>query len=169
MSAVQPNTIISHWSHRADAIQASSDQFYTTVQGLIDKERVEKIDIERVNFSQGGIFSAKREYLQIRRGDDVFHVCAAPFGTGFFVSCWLGNVERGFWVWVAKLPFIGMFVHWFIKPLTYYKVDTALMFQSVTQGAVTAALDDMLKQKGMRALSDTERKPIMRDFFAQLG
>ena len=52
---------------------------------------------------------------------------------------------------------------------TYYSVDTALMFQSVTHGAVTAALDNALNAKGQRTLSDVDRRPIMKDFFERLG
>jgi hypothetical protein len=169
MSAKEPTTIISHWNHRAEDVQVSADSFYKTVEDLLQVQNVEKIKLERVNFSEGGFFSAKREYLQICRGDDIFHVCAAPFGSGFFVSSWLGNVESGLWAWLLSKPIIGPLVRRFIKPLTYYKIDTALMFQSIAQGAVTKALDDMLNAKGLRALSESERKPIMRDLFAQLG
>lgn len=169
MAAVEPTNIISHWSHRAEGLQISSDDFYRLVKIIVDAEKVEKIKLERVNFSEGGLFSAKREYLQIRRGGDIYHVCAAPFGQGFFVSSWLGTIESGFWAWIAMWPIIGPLVHRFLRPLTYYKIDTAMMFHSITQGAVAKALDDMLKTKGLRALTETEKKPIMRDFFAKLG
>jgi hypothetical protein len=56
-----------------------------------------------------------------------------------------------------------------VNTLTYYRVDTALMFQSVTHGAVLGALDTVLSSKGLRALSEVERKPTMRDFFSKLG
>lgn len=169
MSRVNPTTIISNWHHGVDGLQQSSDAFYKEVERQLKEHNVDGLKIERVNWSEGGIFSAKREYLQVRRGEHVFHVCAAPFGNGFFISWWLGHVQTGFLAWLATLPLIGIFVRNFLTRLTYYKIDTALMFQSVTHSVVSGILDTMLNAKGMKALSDVERAPIMRDFFAQLG
>jgi len=165
MSATPATTIISHWNHRANQIQLSPNEFYRVVEERLAKEGLEKVKTTRVNMSEGGIFSSKREYLQVRRGDHIFHICAAPFGQGFFVSWWLGSVEKGFWAWMAKIPLIGRLFTGLFKPLTYYRVDSALMFQSVTHAAITEALDSLLSQKGLKALSEGDRKPIMRDFF----
>jgi hypothetical protein len=169
MSRVDPTIIISHWYNRADGLQQSSDGFYREVEKALSEHKIEHIKVERVNWSEGSIFSSKREYLQIRRGEHVFHICAAPFGNGFFISWWLGHVQSGFLAWCARLPIIGLLVSRFLTRLTHYKIDTALMFQSVTHSVVAGILDEMLNAKGMRALSDTERAPIMRDFFAQIG
>lgn len=169
MSHVVPTVILSHWNHRVEGMQQSSNDFYAAVERLIRDENVDGVKIERVNISEGGVFSSKREYLQIRRGEHVFHVCAAPFGTGFFLSSWLGIKESGFSAWLSELPVIGVLVQNFLKPLTYYKIDTALMFQSIAHTAVLRVLDDLTTTKGIRALTETERKPIMRDFFSRLG
>lgn len=169
MSTVAATSIISHWSHMFQGLQQSANDFYREVGAILGSQALKDAKVESVRFSEGGIFSAKREYLQIRRGDHVFHICAAPFGNGFFVSWWLGAVDRGFFAWLAKLPLIGRLFRIFIKPLTYYKVDTALMFQSVTHGAVLEALDKLTEGKGLRALSDVERKPAMRDLFQGIG
>jgi hypothetical protein len=169
MSRVVPTTIISHWNHRTDGLQQSSDIFYGEVERTIKEQKIDAIKIERVNWSEGGMFSAKREYLQVRRGDHVFHVCAAPFGNGFFISWWLGHVEGGLLAALSGLPVIGFLVRNLLTPMTYYKLDTALMFQSITHSSVAGTLDAMLNAKGMRALSDVERAPVMRDFFAQIG
>lgn len=169
MSRVVPTTVISHWNHRSDGIQQSSNAFYSEIERALGAHQLDHLKIERVNLSEGGIFSSKREYLQVHRGEHVFHVCAAPFGNGFFISWWLGHVDSGIWATLAGLPIIGFLVRNFLKPLTYYKIDTALMFQSITHSAVMETLNTMLDAKGMRSLSDTERAPIMRDFFAQIG
>lgn len=169
MGRVVPTTVISHWNQRIDGMQQSSTGFYTEVERILGSENVENVRSERVNIAEGGLFSSKREYLQVRRGEHVFHVCAAPFGNGFFISWWLGQVESGFMAWLSGLPVIGVLVQNFVKPLTYYKIDTALMFQSVTHSAVLRVLDELTHAKGLRALSDVERKPVMRDFFAHIG
>ena len=150
-------------------MEQSSQEFYQIVEGALESLRLKNIRMERITLSEGGIFSAKREYLQVRRDDQVFHVCAAPFGPSFFISWWLGSVEKGLWALVGAWPIIGPLVQRFLKPLTYFKIDTALMFQSMTHGAVMEALDSLTQAKGIRQLTGDERKPIMRDFFSQIG
>ena len=169
MAYVNPTTILSHWNQMIPGLRQSAQEFYGSVETFLAPHDLKNVKLERVNLSEGGLLSAKREYLQIRRGEHVFHVCAAPFGNGFFISSWLGQVESGLFAWLASLPFIGWFFQRFVKPLTYYKIDTALMFQSVAHGAVMEALDGITQAKGLRSLSESERKPVMRDFFAQIG
>lgn len=164
-----PTTILSHWDYRIEDMEQSAIAFYGEVERRLDEHRVDHLKTERITIAEGGIFSAKREYLQVRRGEHVFHICAAPFGSGFFVSWWLGHVESGFWALLARIPVLGFIVRNFLKPITYFKVDTALMFQSVTHASVTDALDAMLSGKGRQALSYLERRPVMRDFFAAIG
>jgi hypothetical protein len=172
MSAVSASAVLSHWNHLVPEMQQSSNDFYGAVDRLLKEARLEDAKVERVNLHEGGLLSAKREYLQVRRKEHVFHVCAAPFGSGFFVSWWLGEVQSGFFAMLSGLPYIGWlfaFLANLAKPLTYYRVDTALMFQSATHGAVLGALESVINAKGMRALTDSERKPVMRDLFAQLA
>lgn len=171
MSASEPTSVISHWNHMVPDMQQSSDSFYTAVTNILQGQSLADTKVERVNLAEGGIFSSKREYLQVRRKDHVFHVCAAPFGSGFFISWWLGEIESGLFAWLSSLPFVGwMFtlLRNLVKPLTYYRIDTALMFQSVTHGAVLAALDEISEAKGQRGIPESERTPVMRDFWGKL-
>lgn len=48
---------------------------------------------------------------------------------------------------------------------TYYEIDVALMFQELVHGGVLEAVDAVVASKGLRALADDERKPVMRGFF----
>ena len=50
------------------------------------------------------------------------------------------------------------------SPPTFYKLDTALMFQEAVHNAVLEVIDGMTSAKGLRALSDLERKPILKAF-----
>lgn len=168
-TAKTPTTVLSHWSQLIPGLQQSSKEFYRAVEGILTRRNLDKTVCTLVEFAEGGIFSAKREYLQVRRKEHVFHICAAPFADGFFVSSWLGHIESGFFAWLASLPLVGWLFHVFVRPLTYYKIDTALMFQSVTHGAVLEALDGLTQAKGIRALTESERKPVMRDFFKAIG
>jgi hypothetical protein len=172
MSHAQPTSIMSHWHKMFAGMQQSSNEFYSAIEKQLAQHQLKDVKTERVNLSEGGVLSAKREYLQIRRKEHVYHICAAPYGDGFFVSSWLGHIESGFWAMLAGLPVVGFWVRIFkmtMKPMTYYAIDTALMFQSVAHGSVLAALDQVTTAKGLRALPEDERKPVMRDFFSRIG
>lgn len=172
MGAVAATSILSHWNHMVPGMAQSAMDFYGAVERSLLAQHLDDTKTERVNIAEGGILSAKREYLQVRRREHVFHICAAPFGSGFFVSWWLGEVRSGLFAQLASLPYVGFIFRILAnvaKPLTYYRIDTALMFQSVTHGAVLEALDGAITARGARALTELERKPIMRDFFDQLG
>jgi hypothetical protein len=171
MATAPATTIISHWDHMVPCMQQSSAEFYSAVDQCLKEHHLSDANTERVNIREGGLLSAKREYLQVRRKDHVFHICAAPFGNGFFVSWWLGEVQTGLMAMLAGLPFVGRvfaILTILTKPLTYYRVDTALMFQSITHGAVLSALESVIEAKGARALTEIDKKPIMRDFFGTL-
>lgn len=169
MAHVAPTTILSHWNQMIPGLNQSAQEFYGSIESALALHDLKNVKLERVNLAEGGLLSAKREYLQIRRGEQVFHVCAAPYANGFFISSWLGQVESGLFVWLASLPFVGWFFERFVKPITYYKIDTAMIFQSIAHGAVMHALDSITEQRGLRALTESERKPVMRDFFQSIG
>lgn len=65
---------------------------------------------------------------------------------------------------ILDVPIIGALYGSLFRPTTYYKLDTALMFQESVHAAVLEVLDSLTKTKGLRALTEFERKPIMRDF-----
>lgn len=49
--------------------------------------------------------------------------------------------------------------------MTSFRHDTALMFQESVRAAVLEVVDGITKAKGLRALSELERKPILTSFF----
>jgi hypothetical protein len=172
MSAAKPSEILSHWYHHVPGLSQSAEEFYGAVDRALGEHHLKDTKTEQVEIAEGGLLSAKRAYLQVRRKEHVFFICAAPFGNGFFISWWLGEVRSGLFAELASIPYVGFIFRLLAaaaKPLTYYRVDTALMFQSVTHGAVLSVLDSATTATGLRALTPDERKPVMRDFFRQLG
>lgn len=215
--AKQASVIFSHWYHLFETLQESPKTFYESLESSIKKRGVEDVSLSRIDYHEGGVFSAKREYLRAERHRLVFDVCAAPFGNGFFVSWWLGET-RSFWnmvvtvamivlglflfgyfikslgffsgivvalfvsfliLWVfgylvregslrielslSEIPLFGPMFDLIFKPLTYYRIDTNLMFQQSIHMAVLEVVDEMTKAKGVRSLSETERKPILKN------
>ncbi len=203
--------VFSHWYHLIEGLQDSPQRFYTSLEEAIQRRQIPNISLSRVDYHEGGIFSAQREYLRVSRKEYLFDICVAPFGNGFFVSWWLGEPRpspvlptlgaivgtalllyyggisntimvliAAFFVvgalmsqmgeeeWVAYLlviPGVGPLLKRLFLPLSYYRIDTALMFQESVHRAVLEVIDEITKLKGLRVLSEGERKPILSDLF----
>jgi hypothetical protein len=226
MSQPAPATIISHWYNLIGSFTYSTQDYYQQIEAAVSQLQIPDLKVSRVEWKEGGMFSAKREYLRIRRDRLVFDVCGAPFGTGYFVSWWLGELKGanifmvlgvifGFFIvamlaisllgtifssilggfigmifmflsipfvffllalfirqnpmgiedTIMDIPFIGPLYERLFRPVTYYKVDTALMFQSAIHSSVLQVVDMITQAQGVRALTAEERKPIMREFY----
>src|SRR6202451_901199 len=81
--------VISHWDQLIENFQASSMEFYNSVEKALEGRAVPEIHWTRVEHKEGGLASAKRQYLRTQRGKYAFEICDAPFGTCFFLSSWL--------------------------------------------------------------------------------
>ena len=88
-----PTAVISHWYKLIENLQASSMEFYSSIESAIQRRQVPDTKPSRVDWRESGFTSARREYLRVARGRHVFDICGAPFGTGFFVSWWLGEAR----------------------------------------------------------------------------
>jgi hypothetical protein len=157
--------IISHWSYMLEDIQHSPQDFYAAVQAAVESRNLPNVGMSRVVWKEGGLLSASREYLRVHGRDIFFDVCGAPFGNGFFVSWWMGEPPAGCLATLVRTPIIGEWVQYLAKPITFYRLDTRLMFQSSTHAAVLEVVDQITEIRGVRSLSDAERKPIMREFY----
>ena len=154
--------VLSHWYHLVEGLQASPKEFYTAVEHAIEQHKLPDAKRHRIDWSEGGIFTAKREYLRVTRKHLVFDICGAPFGTGFFVSWWLGNKSSSLRTLILAIPVLGR-IWEALFPDTYYKHDTALMFQASVGNIVSEIVDEMATAKGLRTLSELERRPILRE------
>lgn len=206
--------VLSHWYHLIEGLQTSSLDFYGKVEAALEPRQLPDASRSRVDWREGGAFSARREYLRVSRGRHTIDICGAPFGTGFFVSWWLaesrpnpilptiaallaigilGNIFRaigglaltvvgvvGVFIalgavmgqgeaewhgYLLAIPILGPLWERLFLPATYYRIDTALMFQEATRHAVLDVVDGFTKAQGLRALTELERKPILRDFY----
>jgi hypothetical protein len=225
---------ISHWDRLIEDFQGSSLEFYNSVEKALESRSVPQTHWTRVEHKEGGLGSANRVYFRTQRGKYAFDVCAAPFGTGFFVSWWftepplpfafiytllslfgvmiamdiafaigmgIGMVMKGYafgaflgicaaglgvpaLLWlighgirqgtipgertVLAMPLIGWIYERIFAPATFYAMDTALMFQKAVHQAVQDVIQCMTDGKGVRALTEAERQPIMKHFGASV-
>lgn len=160
--------VISHWSTLIQDFQYSPQQFYQQVTSAIERRQIPNAKIDRILFKESHLLSAKREYLRINcKNDFYFAICAAPFGTGFFVSYWQLQPPDGcLMALFESVPILSGIAKAMVKPWTYYRIDTITMFQTATHSAVLEVVDSITSAvQGVRGLLDSERKPVMRAFF----
>jgi len=165
--AKQDAFIISHWHHLLENYSESSQNFYSQLEQATKQKNIPDIKVSRIDYREGGIFSAKREYLRVKRKGLLFDICAAPFGNSFFISWWLGEKMGPFLSLLLLIPGIGAWIIKTFRPETYYRTDTTLMYQELVHSAVLELLDCITKDKGLRALSELERKPILRSLMGK--
>ncbi len=78
---------------------------------------------------------------------------------GYFVEQGtLGDEE-----WVMSLPIVGRLYVLVFNPLTYYRQDTAMMFRDSIRSAVNEVIDGLLSGQGLRALTEDQKLPGIRD------
>lgn len=209
--------VVSHWHKLLEDQQASALDFYGAVEEELKRREVPGLQLERVDWREGGVTSAKREYLRIGRERLTFDLCAAPYGTGYFYSWWvakqkspyaamlgvvglivvlgavglfisklgmfiglimfliallasLAGVEHGARAGnvhleeaVQAIPGVGAMYNSLFKPVTYYSLDTAIMFQESVSKAVGTVIANERNAQGLRALSPDEERPQIRD------
>jgi hypothetical protein len=61
---------------------------------------------------------------------------------------------------MLAIPLVGALYGKLFAPQTYYRIDTMLMFQSAVHSALLEVIDRQTSDKGLRALTEVERKPI---------
>ena len=165
--------IISHWYTLVEDFQHSPQDCYQQIEQAIAKREVPKLTVGRSTGKEGGMLSASREYLRVYWKDYIFDICAAPYGKGFFFSWWLIQKQsmgclRILLALFLFSTFIGIPLIYFLirtRTPTYFEMDTSSMFQEAIRKSVLEVVDAITKPKGIRALSDDERKPILREFY----
>lgn len=171
----------------------SPKELYSLVEERVRVREIPDVQPSRVDWYEGGAFSDKREYLRLNRRDLDFYICAAPFGTGFFVSSRLTTPASVNWLLFVPVGILGfVFAAWIllkifglffglllslgaviagiiyvinVTKLTFYKIDTALMFQEAVHQSLLDAIDCATSARGIEPLSELERKPVMHALF----
>jgi hypothetical protein len=121
MATESPADVLSNWSFLIENLQASPMSFFQCVEAAIIKRSIPETESSRVDYMEGGIASAKREYLRIKRGKLIFDVCAAPYGNGFFVSWWLSKPRPA----ISLIAIAGVIIGYFVFALLLMAVAGA--------------------------------------------
>jgi hypothetical protein len=69
--------VISHWHYSLEDFNTSALDFYRSIDDAL-KAKEAPIAIERVEWKESGILSARREYLRVSYGRFSFDLCGRP-------------------------------------------------------------------------------------------
>ena len=155
----------SRWNTLINNFDFSSKEFYTLLREEFKNQDVTGITIETERFFEQSMLSAKRLYLKVKWKDYQYFICGAPFGNGFFVSWWLFYRNPILKIIISKIPFIGGWLVRKIFPVTFYTIDTASMFMTYAHQSVLTVIERITKDKGTRALTELESKPVLNNIF----
>jgi hypothetical protein len=118
---------IGHWSQLLEGLRASPQDFYAAVDAAIQRREIPDCRLSRTDWREGGLISAKREYLRAERGDYLIDICGAPFGNAFFVSSWLCTPPPN--LFKAALMVLGglLFGGWLVNDLSIIRSALLLL------------------------------------------
>lgn len=153
---------IGNWNHLFPNMQLDPNDFYDLIEELLEDREIPDINTHRRTFKQGGIFSYHRIYLEVSRKDYIFHICAAPWGIGFFFSWWIREKLSPADELLILIPYFGPRIVRARQYKSYYKLDTDAMFRKSVHQCVMDAIDQLTNQVGIRALTEFERQPDLR-------
>lgn len=118
------DNVLSHRSFVFEGFSASASEFYALLQAMVGTRSIPGAKVSRVFLSEGGFWGAKREYLRIRRGSQVFDVCAASFGGSFMVTWWLRRLPSRTWLkWAVGVLLFDVFLGTLYQPIELVIAD----------------------------------------------
>ncbi len=153
----KPFTAKKPWQHYFDGQQFSTTDFYALVEAGVKQRMMPIVSIGQETFHETHVLSDLRAYLKISHNEFIFYVCAAPFGTGTFVSWWLCVEDEG---WVNKIWLVSKLMGKDRNNKTFYQMDTEAMYKGMVHSIVQEAIDKTTNTHGVRGLSELERQYI---------
>jgi hypothetical protein len=124
-----------------------------------------------ISFASGGAEAATR-FLNSIRIYQAWRLLLSPwvlYPFSFVIVLWViafaARIGRyGPEAAILTVIGIGWFYKRFFAPETYYRIDTLIMFRTAVHEAMIEAIDAVTVGKGLRGLSEEERRPIFDKF-----
>jgi len=102
--------VVAHWSKLLEDFEISATVFCASVEQALVHRKIPGLSISRVTWSEGGLLAPDRVYLRIAGSRQVFDICAAPFGTGYFFTTWVtknkGRFVVLYWLGFVMLSYV---------------------------------------------------------------
>lgn len=131
---LKKNRLLSYWCKLSDEFLCSPKEFYAIVEKHLRERQIPGLELKYVPLRESNIFSKKRLYLQMRRERLVFEICAAPFGTGQFISSrFFDRRKTATWVdAVLAVGFVGLLGFFIMVALDRYIAIVVIGFVIAT-------------------------------------
>lgn len=158
--------VLEHKYHVVDNFESSTADFYEAIEKELAARRLEGLEISRIEYAEGGVLSAKREYLRLRRERLVFDVCSAPFGTTWLFSWRFSFIPvqlMGWEILVVLLVLAGA--------ILFYQMLFGLVLGSILFGASVLSLLLFMRNTVSLGLQDIDAAllqiPIVGAFYEE--
>ena len=148
--------VLNHWTHTFQDFSLSSTEFYNELNYVIAAQKMPNTKTGLVTHKEGGTFSASREYMRIQHRDLVFDICAAPFGTNFFISWWLYETQGVMRSLFGKTS-VGNLLQARAAKRTFFQMDLEQMFKDCVHESVLSSVAKVTEGKGVRLMTDTDK------------
>lgn len=160
------NVLLSHWHQPFENTQLSSMEFYQELYEAILAKQLPDITMFRVTYAEVGLFSARREYFRIQRNEYMYDICAAPFGTNFFISYWHSEMSGCTIGLISLIPFVGKPWARYLSRKTFYQRDTEMLFKESIRIILMQTINKISDSgRGLRRLEDKEFIPQFDNLF----
>ena len=142
-----------YYHQHFDNVQFSAQEFYSAIKELVAEKQISNLKVSRFVRSEGGFFSARREYLRITRKGVAIDVCGFVFGRGFYISCRKGRVPAATDKVFTNKKASGSKVvaDIFSRKETFYRIDSDEAFKTFVQQSIVDAIHLLSGGRGMRS------------------
>lgn len=128
----QSAEVMSHWHVLIEDFNTSALEFYARVERELKDRQIPELETERVDWHEGGVLSAKREYLRVSRGRLTYDICGAPYGKSYFFSSWMAVQPPDFAALYGCGALIGAFLVFLITVANAGLVKGTFIFLILT-------------------------------------
>jgi len=135
--------VFEHSYHHFEDVQLSAQDFYASFRRILSEHKFPDVKHGIVTLADGGLFSSRRDYLEITHQSYRYYVCAAPFGVNFFVSWWLKEEDD---IWERLLNWLSGGN----RGKSFYEVDTQEIFASSVTAIIRSLIKKIESERGFR-------------------
>ena len=118
--------------------EASTEEFYSAIEQDLAARELQGLELSRVEYAEGGLLSAQRVYLRMKRERLLFDVCSAPFGTSWLFSCRFSEFPITIRPWEVVALFLALGAFWFSYVQLFGFLTGNIMFGATMIGIILA-------------------------------
>jgi len=139
-------------------------ELYAMIADVFTTRQIIGVQIKRVARLEWHLLSTRRIYLLIQFRGSVCFISSIPMGTGIFITWRYSAMPSKLLLIFFEVPIFGVLAERLLAPPTFYRTDVYLAFEESVRECVIEATR-ILTQRGVRALNDAERRPLLREFY----